>query len=835
MIIQSLINNITLLLTLSILYSLISRKWDYSSLWHQLMAGILFGLVAITGMMNPLKLQPGIIFDGRSIILSIGAFFGGPVVAIISTIISLIYRLYLGGAGTLMGISVIVSSSMLGVIYHYIRKKYPKSNKIGYLFLFGVIVHINMLVLTLTLPSNLINEVFKRIALPVLILYPIGSLLICLLFTFQELGRMMIISLKNSEENYRLLVERASSTIIKLNRFGRIIFVNTFAQSNFGYKQEELLGKSVVGSLVENNKKNLREFADIIDELFQNQKTYKTLEVEIICKNGDRKWISWTCRAIQEDDTDTLELLCVGIDITEKKKVENDLLKSEEKYRTIIELAADTILIEDSNGDIIGANLKAKDLTGYSADELLGKNICSLFSQNSLIINPIPYDLLLEGKGIINKRIIGRKDGSEVIVEMSSKKMPNDTYISIIRDITEKELTNEAIKESEERFRVVITSTPIIIFTTNLWGIFTLSEGIGLSKIDLKPGQLVGESIFEVCKEYPEILRILRLVLENGKTLRKDITIKGITFDTLFSPLFGKDKEIKGMMSVATDITERRNAEKRILESEHLLRKQNAEYQTLNEELNETNQRIREINEKLIKATEKAQESDKLKSAFLANMSHEIRTPMNGIVGFSGLLQRSCEANDEQKKYVDIIIKSSNQLLSIINDIIDISKIEAGQATLNKTNVILKQVVTDIFDLYSEMANQKRINLILSIPRNSRPLIIQSDEIKIKQVISNLVTNAIKFTEKGNVEMGYTVNDCFVEIFVKDDGIGIDKENYSLIFERFRKVEGNNNSSSGTGLGLAISKSLVELMGGKIWVESVKGNGAKFFFTIPLT
>jgi PAS domain S-box-containing protein len=305
MIIQTLINNITLLLSLSILYSLISRKWDYSSLWHQLIAGVLFGFVAIAGMMNPLQLQPGVIFDGRSIILSIGALFGGPIVAIISTIISSIFRFYLGGVGTLMGISVITSSSMLGVIYHYIRKKYPKSNKIGYLFLFGLIVHINMLILTLTLPSNLINEVLKDITLPILILYPIGSLLICLLFKFQESGRKMIISLKGSEEKYRLLVERASSTIIKLNRYGRIIFVNAFAQSSFGYNLEELIGKSVVGSLVENNRVNLREFSDIIDELFQNQKTYKTLEVEIVCKNGERKWVSWTCKAIQDANSNT--------------------------------------------------------------------------------------------------------------------------------------------------------------------------------------------------------------------------------------------------------------------------------------------------------------------------------------------------------------------------------------------------------------------------------------------------------------------------------------------------------------------------------------------------
>jgi PAS domain S-box-containing protein len=715
MIFLQLINNITLLLTLSILYSLIARKWDYSSLWHHVLAGILFGLVTVTGMLNPLILEPGVIFDGRSIILSIGGLFGGPITATISAVISITYRIYLGGAGSVMGVSVIISSSLIGVIYYYIRKKYPNAVRIGYLYLFGIIVHLNMLTLTLTLPSNLTDEVLKAIFIPVITIFPLGSLLICQILLFQETRRTAIDLLRKSEENYRLLVEKASSSIIKLDRLGRILFVNSFAQDTFGYKPEELIGKFAVGSIVDKNKRNIREFANLVDELFKNPEKHPSLETQVLCKNGEIKWISWTYKVIQEDNYNLWELLCIGNDITAKKNAELELIESEERYRTIIELAADTIILGDYKGDIIAANLKATELTGYSTEELIGRNISTLFLNNEIVNKPLRYDLLLEGKVIMIERTILRKDGTAVVVEMNSKRMPHNTYISMMRDVTE-----------------------------------------------------------------------------------------------------------------------RINNEKILIESEQQLRKQNEEYLALNEELNESNLRIRDINEKLIKVTEKAQESDKLKTAFLANMSHEIRTPMNGIVGFCGLLERPDITKIEQKKYVEIITKSSFQLLSIINDIIDYSRIETGQITFNKSNFDIEQIITDVFNLFQETANQKNVNLVLALPNGSNLKQVYSDEYKIKQILGNLVNNAIKFTEKGNVEMGYLSKDGCIEIFVKDEGIGIDQDNHTMIFERFRQVEGANiSSNTGTGLGLAISKSLVEKMDGRIWVESTKGKGATFYFTIP--
>lgn len=844
MIFLPLVNNITLLLSLSILYSIISRRWDYSSIWHRVIAGVLFGIVAITGMMNPLKLQPGVIFDGRSIILSIGGLFGGPITATISTLMSSMYRIYIGGPGAYMGVGVIVSSSLLGVVYYYIRRRYKKAINIAFLLIFGVIVHLNMLILTSVLPASMSNEVLRIIALPVLIIYPTGSLLMCLLFLQQEYRFKVIKALKESEEKYRLLVEKASSPIVKLDSSGRIIFINSFAQELIGFPPSEVFGKFAVGSIIQNNSNSFKEFAKVIEELIDKPEKYANTETEITCKNGSIKWVSWNYKVITEEkNTSYIEILCVGNEITEKKKVElalieseqkyrqlyeslrdgfvnidlggkikdcniaflemigyskkelftltnyditpkrwhefersllnehffklgytqlyekeylkktgeivsvelrtylatdenlratgmwaivrdvsqrkkieNELIKSEEKYRTTIELAADTIILGDEKGKLISANLKATELTGYSIDELRTMNISQLFSKSTLNKSPLRYDLLEEGKVIINERLIQRKDGSEVHVEMNSKKMPYNTYISIIRDITE-----------------------------------------------------------------------------------------------------------------------RINIEKSLRENEQLLRKQNAEYQALNEELNETNQKIREINEKLITVSEKAQESDRLKSSFLANMSHEIRTPMNGIIGFSDLLQRPNITQSEINKYADIITKSSKQLLSIINDIIDISKIEAGQVTINISPIDINQLLKDIFNLYSVPSKNRNISLKLSFPKNSNSLTINSDETKINQIVGNLVSNAIKFTTNGEIEIGYIIKDSCLELFVKDTGIGIDPENHSLIFERFRQVEGTSSSSiNGTGLGLAISKSLVEMLGGKIWVDSALGCGASFYFTLPL-
>ncbi|MCB2219364.1 MAG: tetratricopeptide repeat protein [Bacteroidetes bacterium] len=242
--------------------------------------------------------------------------------------------------------------------------------------------------------------------------------------------------------------------------------------------------------------------------------------------------------------------------------------------------------------------------------------------------------------------------------------------------------------------------------------------------------------------------------------------------------------------------------------------------------------------ENLKEAKIKAEESDKLKTAFLANMSHEIRTPMNSIVGFSNLLNDRELGVAKREEYLSHIMQSSHLLLNLIEDIIDISKIEAGQLNFNIQTFKLNDVTRDIFTSFKETHTHKNLEFKLTLPPNSEQVTCKTDPLRFKQVISNLLSNAIKFTEKGFVELGYSIKESHrkptLEFFVKDSGIGIPKDKHELIFERFRQVDDSRTRTyGGTGLGLSISKRLIELIGGTIWVESKPEKGSIFYFTMP--
>lgn len=235
-------------------------------------------------------------------------------------------------------------------------------------------------------------------------------------------------------------------------------------------------------------------------------------------------------------------------------------------------------------------------------------------------------------------------------------------------------------------------------------------------------------------------------------------------------------------------------------------------------------------------ATEKAKESERLKSAFLANMSHEIRTPMNGILGFAELLKEPNLRNDKQQSYVDIIVKSGARMLNIINDIVDISKIESGQMIIHNTDLNVNKILDDLYDFFKEEAKGKtiKLSLIKAVPENRAELNTDSD--KFYAILSNLLKNAIKYTNSGSIEFGYNLDasNTELEFYIKDSGIGIPQDRQQKIFERFIQADIEDKMAlQGAGLGLSISKSYVEMLGGRIWVESEFGKGSTFFFTLP--
>jgi hypothetical protein len=302
-----------------------------------------------------------------------------------------------------------------------------------------------------------------------------------------------------------------------------------------------------------------------------------------------------------------------------------------------------------------------------------------------------------------------------------------------------------------------------------------------------------------------------------------------------------QQKKISLRILYEKDLTDLRQSEKELIVANKELAYQNEEKEKRAAELIIANKELAFQNEEkekraaeLIIAKERAEESERLKSAFLANMSHEIRTPMNGILGFTELLKEPNLSGKEQKEFINIIEKSGERLLNIIKDIMSISSIEAGQTEISISETNVNDQIEYIYTFFKPEADQKGLEIFYKKSLPTEEAIIKTDREKIYAILTNLVKNAIKFTYSGSIVFGYEKKGKYLEFFVKDTGLGIPKEKMEFIFERFRQgSESLARNYEGAGLGLSISKAYVEMLGGNIWVKSEPEKGSEFYFSIP--
>jgi PAS domain S-box-containing protein len=318
--------NFALLIVLFFAYSKIFKYFNDRN-YRQLLNGLIFGSISICVMAFPFNLMPGLIFDTRSIIISIGALFGGPLTAIVAVSISVAYRILQGGVGTLMGIMVIITSASLGTMYYYFRKKKPATMNNINIYIFGLIVHIAMLSCAFFLPLDIALKTIYSIGIPVIVVFPIISFAIINLLNNIEYELSLESSLSKSIHDYQDLVDNANSIIIRIKTDGTLNFINKFGQKIFGFKEKEIIGKSVIGTIIPEKDSTNINLSELINKIVIDPIAYSQNENENIRKDGSRLWVAWSNKPVRDENGNVIELLCVGVEITERKKLALELEK----------------------------------------------------------------------------------------------------------------------------------------------------------------------------------------------------------------------------------------------------------------------------------------------------------------------------------------------------------------------------------------------------------------------------------------------------------------------------------------------------------------------------
>jgi len=507
------------------------------------------------------------------------------------------------------------------------------------------------------------------------------------------------------------------------------------------------------------------------------------------------------------------EIVAIYDDVTERERASEKIQESEKRFELAMKASQDGLYDWDLKTNEIYYSPGWKKMLGYEYDEL--PNDFSVW-ENHTKEEDAKRSWEMQNK-VINKELarfelefkMKHKNGHWVDILSRAEAIFDDSgkairMIGTHVDISERKKSEEKI----QKLSTAIEQSPSVIIITDLDG--------KIEYVNPKFTELTGYSSEEALGQKPRILKSGELpektyenlwrTLKEGKEWSGEFHNK--TKDgTLFweaasiSPILNENGEITNYLKVAEDITERKEAD-----------------------------------QKLKLALEKAKESDTLKSAFLANMSHEIRTPMNGIMGFSSLLKQDDLNTAKQHEYVDIIERSGKRMLNTINDLIDISRIEAGQVKIDKKTINLSKLLNDMYTFFMPEAKERGLDLIYENYLDEPNTLIYTDEDKFYSIMSNYLKNALKYTNQGHISFGYVLEKDNIELFVKDTGIGVSPDRHKAIFERFVQADLSiTKPYEGAGLGLAISKAYAKMINATVRVESVEGQGSTFYLRLPFS
>jgi len=662
-------------------------------------------------------------------------------------------------------------------------------------------------------------------------------------------------SLSASEEKHRRLFETMSQGIVYHEADGSIFSANPAAERILGISLDQMQGKTSMDPrwkmITENGEKVSGHDHPAMIALRTGKKFGPVTRGIFIPEQDKYLWLSITGTPLFNPDEDKpCQVYAVFDDMTLLKQKQDELKKQQKLIYTVLEklpigIAVNTIYPKE-NVELISDNfakiyeVKKESLPSVSS---FWEEVYEDKEFREKIRSKILSDIESGDPERMQWHDIPITRNGRIVKYVSAQTIPlkdHNVVISTVMDVTERKKTektkqvllqiaNEILHnfKLEDFIKAVEQQLSEIVDTTNFYiALYDSETGMFSAPFEKDEKDRIDSWLAKGSASGLVIDKKQSILLQKQDVLRLIETAEieqtgSICECWLGAPLF-KGTDVSGVIVVQSyDNPEAFDNNTKEL------------FEYVSNQISMALERTR-IFEDLVQAKNKAEESDRLKSAFLANMSHEIRTPMNGIMGFAQLLKNPHLSDEQQQKYIEIIDKSGVRMLSIINDIVDISRIEAGVMDVDLTESNINAQLDYIYSFFKPQTDAKQIQLILSKPLPEGQEIITTDREKLFAVLTNLVKNAIKYSKKGSIKYGCTRKGSFLEFFIKDTGIGIRKDRQQAVFERFVQADiEDTEARQGAGLGLAISKAYVEMLGGDIWVESEEGIGSTFYFTIP--
>ncbi|HEY9169754.1 MAG TPA: PAS domain S-box protein [Lutibacter sp.] len=605
--------------------------------------------------------------------------------------------------------------------------------------------------------------------------------------------------LKESKEQYKYLFETTSDLIQTMTPDGKITFVNRAWSEKLGYSIEDLTNLKI-GDIIQ---QDLFSKCDVAFQKALEGERTDNIEFKLIKQNGEVIDVEGNIFCNFKEGMPST-VACFLRDVTEQKRAENQL----KFHANLLNEIDEAVIATNHNDNITYWNKAAEKLYGWNEAEVMGQNILDLIkpsvSKEEIALIVASLD---NGESSSGEFICERKNGSTfpAIVYYSPILDAHNELTGIITissDITKRRQSEEMVLKLSS----TVEQSPISIFISDLNGVIEYVNPYIPKLTGYTYEELIGSNpnIFSSGVQSKAFYKELWNTILAGKKWEGEICNKkknGKLFweYVIISPLKNEKGEIINFINISEDITERK----------------------------------RNMAE-LVRAKEKAEESDKLKTAFINNISHEIRTPLNGILGFGQFWADAKLSESERKKYFSVVKQSSNRLMQTVSDYMDIAMIVSGTLEVHKKEFQIKPLLVEIVEYAKLLCETKPIDIEVEIPSNSELQRLESDRELIIKIIKNLIDNAVKFTEEGKITIGYHLLEGDLEFFIQDTGRGIKQDKLQTVFEAFTQEDtAMTRGYEGSGLGLAIAKGFVTSLNGDIWVTSKEGKGSIFYFTIP--